>query len=47
MRWVRDLRDAFAAAKSFKNGPYKVFNEWVKSCSSKILSVMADVSVIR
>ena len=40
-------RDSFAAAKICKNWPYNIFDEWVKSCFSKFLSVMSDVSLIR
>ena len=40
-------RDTFVATKFCKNGPYKVFDEWVKSCFSKFVNVIADVSLIR
>ena len=38
--------EVFAAVKICKKGPYKVFDEWVKSFS-KFLSMMADVSLTR
>ena len=40
-------KDAFAAAKRYKNEPYKVFDEWFKSCFSKFPSVIVDFSMIR
>ena len=40
-------RDAFVATKFCKNEPYKVFDERVKSCFSKFVNVIADVSLIR
>lgn len=40
-------RDAFAAAKICKNGPYLIFDEWVKSCFSKFADVIAGVSMVR
>ena len=36
------IRDAFAAKKIRIKGPYKIFDEKVKSCFSKFVSIMAN-----
>ena len=44
---VNQLRDAFVAAKSALNGPWKVFDEKAKSSLNKFVRVMANVFHIR
>ena len=46
---TRDIitRDAFAAVRSTLNGSEKIFDEKVKFCFSKFVSVMANVSLNR
>ena len=41
------IRDAITAAKFALNGPEKIFDEKVKPCVSKFVSVMANVFLIR
>ena len=38
--------NASAAAKSTLNGPWKVFDENVKSCFRKFISVMVNLSLV-
>ena len=40
---INQAKDAFVAAKSALNDPQKVFDEKVKSCFSKFVSVLANV----
>ena len=44
---IRRTRDAFTVAKSSLYGSYKVFDEKVKSCFRKFVSVIAYVSLKR